>query len=131
MTFSEERNIPCGTDLTGGIKISSTASGTTYSAGTGISLSGTTFSSIVDNTPVNGQTAEPISSNWAYDHAANANAHHSPTTNTWRPVSNTSSSSSTEGISRLGMQNHEDDDDAHHRRHRHVMITPAVIIMTS
>ncbi|MQY58499.1 MAG: hypothetical protein GH144_02650 [Clostridia bacterium] len=30
----------------------------------------------LDNTPVNGQTAEGITSNWAYDHNVNANAHH-------------------------------------------------------
>jgi len=29
----------------------------------------------IDNTPVNGQTAESISSNWAYDHAASSTAH--------------------------------------------------------
>jgi len=31
----------------------------------------------IDNTPANGVTTEPISSNWAYDHAASASAHHS------------------------------------------------------
>lgn len=29
----------------------------------------------IDDTPVNGVTAAPISSNWAYDHAASATAH--------------------------------------------------------
>ena len=29
----------------------------------------------VDDTPVDGVTAAPISSNWAYDHAASATAH--------------------------------------------------------
>jgi hypothetical protein len=29
----------------------------------------------IDDTPVNGQTAEPISSNWAYDHVAAADPH--------------------------------------------------------
>lgn len=28
-----------------------------------------------DDTPVNGSTTTPISSNWAYDHAASATAH--------------------------------------------------------
>ncbi len=28
-----------------------------------------------DDTPVNGSTTAPISSNWAYDHAASATAH--------------------------------------------------------
>lgn len=31
----------------------------------------------VDDTPVDGATTVPVSSNWAYDHAANAAAHHS------------------------------------------------------
>jgi hypothetical protein len=31
----------------------------------------------VDDTPVDGETDVPISSNWAFDHKANANAHHS------------------------------------------------------
>ena len=30
----------------------------------------------VDDTPVNGATVAPVSSNWAYDHKADANAHH-------------------------------------------------------
>ena len=30
----------------------------------------------VDDSPVNGVTTAPISSNWAYDHAANSGAHH-------------------------------------------------------
>ena len=30
----------------------------------------------VDDTPVNGATTDPISSNWAFDHNADANAHH-------------------------------------------------------
>ena len=30
----------------------------------------------VDDTPVNGHTTTPISSNWAYDHAADADAHY-------------------------------------------------------
>jgi hypothetical protein len=30
----------------------------------------------VDDTPVNGEVTVPVSSNWAYDHAANASAHH-------------------------------------------------------
>tara|TARA_R100000656_G_scaffold59501_1_gene46342 strand:+ start:4938 stop:6818 length:1881 start_codon:yes stop_codon:yes gene_type:complete len=30
----------------------------------------------IDDTPVDGQTAESISSNWAYDHDADASAHH-------------------------------------------------------
>ena len=30
----------------------------------------------VDDTPVDGVTGDPISSNWAYDHDANASAHH-------------------------------------------------------
>ncbi|MEN6546329.1 MAG: hypothetical protein ABFE07_09835, partial [Armatimonadia bacterium] len=29
----------------------------------------------VDDTPANGETAVPVSSNWAFDHAANLNAH--------------------------------------------------------
>ena len=29
----------------------------------------------VDDTPVDGATTAPVSSNWAYDHAANTNAH--------------------------------------------------------
>jgi len=36
---------------------------------------GADVSPAIDNTPVNGQTAESISSNWAYDHAANSEAH--------------------------------------------------------
>ena len=32
----------------------------------------------VDDTPVNGSTTAPISSNWAYDHAASATAHAAP-----------------------------------------------------
>ena len=35
----------------------------------------------IDDTPVDGQTSESITSNWAYDHAANASAHHSRYTN--------------------------------------------------
>lgn len=35
----------------------------------------------LDDTPVNGQTAEGITSNWAYDHKASASAHHSSTSN--------------------------------------------------
>lgn len=34
---------------------------------------------IVDDTPVDGATDQPVSSNWAHDHAADANAHHVPT----------------------------------------------------
>lgn len=34
----------------------------------------------VDDTPVNGATTAPVSSNWAYDHAADASAHHTATT---------------------------------------------------
>ena len=30
----------------------------------------------VDDTPVNGVTTAPVSSNWAYDHASNTDAHH-------------------------------------------------------
>lgn len=30
----------------------------------------------IDDSPVNGQTAEPISSNWAFDHDADASVHH-------------------------------------------------------
>lgn len=33
---------------------------------------------IVDDTPVNGATDQPVSSNWAFDHKADANAHHTP-----------------------------------------------------
>jgi len=33
----------------------------------------------IDDTPVDGETGEPISSNWAYDHKADPNAHHTPT----------------------------------------------------
>ncbi len=33
----------------------------------------------IDNTPVNGVTVAPISSNWAFDHDANATAHHTAT----------------------------------------------------
>ena len=35
----------------------------------------------IDDTPVNGQTAESITSNWAYDHAASSTAHHTKYTN--------------------------------------------------
>jgi len=31
----------------------------------------------VDDTPVNGATADPVSSNWAFDHKADKDAHHS------------------------------------------------------
>ena len=36
----------------------------------------------IDDTPVDGQTAESISSNWAYDHDADASAHHTKYTDT-------------------------------------------------
>lgn len=35
----------------------------------------------LDDTPVNGQTSEGITSNWAYDHKASASAHHSSISN--------------------------------------------------
>jgi hypothetical protein len=40
----------------------------------------------VDDTPVNGVTDDPVSSNWAYDHAADTDAHHeaAPTTHRTR-----------------------------------------------
>jgi hypothetical protein len=50
--------------------------GINYSAGS-IAVDGTVLRhSDVDDTPVNGETDVPVSSNWAYDHAANAGAHH-------------------------------------------------------
>lgn len=36
----------------------------------------------VDDNPVNGVTSRASSSNWAFDHANNTNAHHTPTVNT-------------------------------------------------
>jgi len=42
-----------------------------------------------------------------YAHITDANAHHTPTTNTWRPATNTSSSSTTTGLSAYGLQLHE------------------------
>ena len=34
----------------------------------------------IDDTPVNGEVTESITSNWAFDHDADANAHHTPPT---------------------------------------------------
>ena len=39
----------------------------------------------VDDTPVNGVTTAPVSSNWAYDHAADLNAHGGPYTSYTHP----------------------------------------------
>jgi hypothetical protein len=35
----------------------------------------------IDDTPVNGETAQPISSNWAFDHDADGDAHHAESHN--------------------------------------------------
>ena len=37
----------------------------------------------IDDAAVNGQTAEPISSNWAFDHDADASAHHTKSAVVW------------------------------------------------
>ena len=52
----------------------------TIAGGTNITTSATSSTltingPAIDDTPVNGETAEPISSNWAYDHLNNATAH--------------------------------------------------------
>lgn len=66
-----------------------TADSLTITAGTGIQVALTSADHVtisnsvtntwrgIDDSPVNGQTGESISSNWAYDHTANASAHHS------------------------------------------------------
>lgn len=41
-----------------------------------INISGLTGAVEIEDTPVNGHTTQGISSNWAYDHATNKDAHH-------------------------------------------------------
>ena len=78
----------------------------------------------IEDTPVNGHTAEGISSNWAYDHDANAAAHHEKTGLDDSPVNGETA----KGITSNWAFDHKADPIAHHAAvdpgEGHILLVP-------
>jgi hypothetical protein len=101
-SVSTHSNTNVTTQFLGGTGINVTNSGAVFTVTSTVTDTDTWRG--IDDTPVDGQTSESITSNWAYDHLNSTTAHH---TNTWRPVYDSSSSSTVDSISRKGLLDHE------------------------